>query len=369
MQRNFLTALAIAIAVSLWLLSGAFFGDGNESESRTIVVQNAEQAQNQPQPASVRVRIIDSQPRVRQLLLRGKTQSKRQVDVKTQVAGAVVARPVERGDFVKKGTLLCELATDDRNAAVVQAQAQLRQYEIEYEGTRKLQAKGLQSKTAIAAAEARLESARALLKREQINLQNTRVRAPFAGVVDKLHMHVGDYASVGTACVTLIDLDPMLVTANISESDVGFLPVGATVTGKTVAGRSLQGVVTFVASQSDPVTRTFPIEVTVANADRSLKSGQTARLSVKLDQVMAHLVSPALFTLNDNGEVGLRVVDDNNIVEFHPISLLEDTEQGVWVTGLPQRVRLITVGQESVLAGQNVAPVLQEASALGILSD
>ncbi|NND39899.1 MAG: efflux RND transporter periplasmic adaptor subunit, partial [Pseudomonadales bacterium] len=103
MQRNFLTALAIAIAVSLWLLSGAFFGDGNESESRTIVVQNAEQAQNQPQPASVRVRIIDSQPRVRQLLLRGKTQSKRQVDVKTQVAGAVVARPVERGDFVKKG--------------------------------------------------------------------------------------------------------------------------------------------------------------------------------------------------------------------------------------------------------------------------
>lgn len=363
MQRNLITALLIAAAVMLWLLSGVLFESGPDSPRQPLASEGSGAAA--ADIPAVRIRLLEAQSRDRVMLLRGRTQSKRQVEVKAQVAGAVVNRPVERGQFVSEGDMLCELAVDDRRAAVAQAQAQLKQAEIEFRGTQKLQVQGLQSETATAAAKARLETARASLERENIALQKTRVKAPFAGFIDRLHMHVGDYASVGSTCVTLVELDPMLVVATISEHEVQNLKVGAKVSGTAASGQDLHGEVTFVASQSDPATRTYAVEVTVPNPDHALKSGLTTRLQVQLNTVIAHLVSPALFTLNDAGEVGVRVVDDKDVVKFYPINLVEDSAQGAWVTGLPEQVRIITVGHEFVIAGQTVRPVVQEASVLG----
>lgn len=367
MQKNLITALAIAVAVFLWLMSGALFNDGSEQNGDTSLAAQSQQSggQNASKSQSVRVQLVEAQSRQRTLAVRGKTESKRQVEVKAQVSGAVIERAVERGQRVARGDLLCRLAIDDRKAALVQAEAELKQAEIEYDGTLKLQARGLLSKTAIAAAEARLETARAVLQRQQIELAKTRIAAPFAGIVDKLHMHEGDYASTGSTCVTLVDLDPMLVTADLAESDVNLVRVGDPVTVRTSSGKELSGEVTFIASQSNAVTRTYPMEVTIDNSDFSVRSGLTASLEIKLSEVLAHLVSPALFTLNDRGEVGLRIVDDNNKVRFYPVSLVEDTSEGAWVTGLPSPARLITVGQEFVLAGQTVDPVAQEATELG----
>ncbi|MGB5325010.1 MAG: efflux RND transporter periplasmic adaptor subunit [Pseudomonadales bacterium] len=368
MQKNLITALVIAVAVLVWLFSGVLLTGETSNAQQTPAEQKAGQLASRADAAMpVRVRLADAEPRQRVLVMRGKTLSKREVDVAAEVSGAVVARPVERGQRVKRGDLLCELAVDDRSAAVAQAQAELRQAQIEYQGTQKLRAQGLQSETATAAAAARLESAKASLQRQQISLRKTRITAPFAGVVDRLHMHVGDYAGIGGACVTLIDLDPMLVTADLSEHDVEFVQQGSSVSGKTSTGQALQGTVTFVASQSDTQTRTYPMEVTVDNSDYMLKSGLTTTLEVKLNEVMAHLVSPALFALNDRGEIGLRLVDDDNVVRFHPVTLVEDTAQGAWVTGLPAQARLITVGQDFVVAGQTVDPVLQNTASVGDL--
>ena len=85
------------------------------------------------------------------------------------------------------------------------------------------------------------------------------------------------------------------------------------------------------------------------------------------EAVKAHRVSPSLFTLNDAGVLGLRTIDRENRVEFYPVSILEDSPDGAWVTGLPERTRLITVGHEFVAEGQLVdarAAVVDEAGAL-----
>ena len=116
-------------------------------------------------------------------------------------------------------------------------------------------------------------------------------------------------------------------------------------------------MLTFIGKQSDPVTRTYPVEITVENSDYSLRSGLTTTLRVAVDEVPAHRLSPALFTLDDSGQMGVRIVGDDNIVEFHTVSVIEDSPQGVWVTGLPETTRLITVGQEFVLQGQVVEPL------------
>ena len=364
MSKNIISASIIAAVLLLWLGSGLFFGDRAPADHPAL----ADEPQSVAGPASVgrnqvRAEVIRSQARTRFLVLRGRTESKRMVEVKAEIAGRVVSRPVERGARVVTGDLLCEVAVDDRAAAVAEAQAALEEARIEYQGSLKLKEQGLQSETAIANSAARLEAARAQLRRNELNLERTRITAPFGGVVEDLHMNTGDYATPGAVCATLIDLDPMLVLADVTEAEVERLAPGDRVSGTTSPGREIEGVVTFVGKQSDPVTRTYPVEMTVENADYSIRSGLTVGVRIDLGEVQAHQISPALFTLSDEGEMGVRTVDTSNRVEFHTVQIIEDGPDGVWVTGLPATTRLITVGQEFVTVGETIDPIYLTQSA------
>ena len=79
--------------------------------------------------------------------------------------------------------------------------------------------------------------------------------------------------------------------------------------------------------------------------------------AIDLGEVQAHQISPALFTLSDEGEMGVRTVDTSNRVEFHTVQIIEDGPDGVWVTGLPTTTRLITVGQEFCDRGWTIDPI------------
>ncbi|MCB1701876.1 MAG: efflux RND transporter periplasmic adaptor subunit [Pseudomonadales bacterium] len=358
MSKNVLSASIIAIGLLLWLGSGLFSGESAPKEHPSLTLQEQALPESGGKELSrVRVEPIKAQARTRYLVLRGRTESKRMVQVKSEIAGQIVSRPVERGMRVARGDLLCEVAVDDREAAVVEAKAAFENARIEYEGALKLKAQGLQSQIAIAGSAARQEAARAQLQRQELNLERTRISAPFDGVVEDLHMNTGDYATPGAPCVTLIDLDPMLVKADVSETEVENLGLGDRAFGQTSVGGEIVGLVTFVGKQSDPVTRTYPVEITVENGDYSIRSGLTVSARIGLGDVQAHQVSPALFTLNDAGEIGLRTVDKANRVVFHTVRIIEDGPEGVWVTGLPRTTRLITVGQEFVADGEVIEPM------------
>lgn len=358
MSKNVISASIIAVVLLLWLGSGVFFGETTVKEHPALAVDVApSEGPDSAGLTRVRAEVIRAQPRTRFLVLRGRTESKRTVQVKAEIAGKVISRPVERGMRVAKGDLLCEVAVDDRAAAVAEAEAVVEDARIQYEGSLKLREQGLQSKTAIAGSAARLEAARAQLHRQSLNLERTRIVAPFGGVVEELHMNTGDYAVAGAACVTLIDLDPMLVTADVTETEVESLGLGDRILGRITAGREIQGVVSFVGKQSDPLTRTYPVEMTVNNADYAIRSGLTVSVRIDLGEVQAHLISPALFALNDQGDVGVRGLDESNKVVLYPLDIIEDGPQGVWITGLPDSTRLITVGQEFVTEGEIVEPV------------
>lgn len=358
MSKNFISASIVAVGLLLWLGSGLFFGESAPQEHPALAIQELSAlASDKGNPAQVRAEVIRSESRARFLVLRGRTESKRTVEVKAEISGIVVSRPVERGMRVAEGDLLCEVAVDDREAAVAEARAALEDARIEYQGSLKLKEQGLQSQTAIAGAAARLEAARAQLRRQVLNLERTQIGAPFNGMVEDLHMNTGDYAVPGAVCATLIDLDPMLVRADVTETEVESLRLGGRVSARTSTGRDIEGVVTFVGKQSDPATRTYPVEITVENADHSIRSGLTVSVRFGLGEVQAHQISPALFALNDQGEIGVRTIDRSNRVKFDTVRIIEDGPDGVWVTGLPTTTRLITVGQEFVSAGEIVEPV------------
>mgnify|MGYP003564595711 FL=1 len=362
MRKNLIIATLIAVGILLWLLSGVLGngngnGNGDDTGGRPAdppALADAEPRETSREPVAVRARESRAEPRQRILSLRGRTENKRTVEVRAEITGRVVERPVERGSRVEAGDLLCRLAIDDRKAAVAEAEAALERTRIEYEGALKLRDKGLQSATAIAQAEANLAAARTTLKRQQLNLERTVLRAPFAGVVEAVALEIGDYATPGTACATLLDLDPMLVTARVTAADAVKLTPGSPVRTVTATGRELTATLSFIGKQSDAATRTYPLEATVPNPDYSLRSGVPATLRIPVEEVLAHRVSPALFTLDDDGEIGLRVLDNDNRVAFHRIDIVEDGPGGTWVSGLPPVTRIITVGQEFVFDGERV---------------
>jgi len=162
---------------------------------------------------------------------------------------------------------------------------------------------------------------------------------------------------VGDVCGLVVELDPLLVIGQVSEDRVGAIKDGSPGTARLVTGETAEGRVHFVSRTADPATRTFRVELEIPNTDLRLRSGVTAEISIPADPVPAHRIPSNVITLNDGGVVGVRIVNEAGRVTFNQISPIDDTPEGLWVTGLPEKVTLITVGQDFVTEGQKVETV------------
>ncbi len=355
MRTTYITAVVIAILIGAWLFSG-YLGRPEVPEHATLAEQNrqASAASDDETPTRVRARVSRAEVKTANILVRGRTDNKRTVIVKAETGGRVLDRAVEKGERVEAGALLCRIDIDDRDARLIEAREALRQAQLEYEGSLSLAAKGLISETLTATTRARLASADAALRRTELDIEHTMVKAPFAGLVEDTHLERGDYVQPGTACATIIDLDPMLLVGRVAERDVSMVNVGATATGTMIDGTVISGTVAFVGRQSDAMTRTYPIEIEVPNPGYALRSGITTQIAIPTGRAIAHRVSPALLALDDEGQVGLRTINAETRVVFTPVTILAEEGGAVWVSGLPEIVNLITVGQELVVPGQRV---------------
>ncbi len=357
MRATYITACIIAAIVILWLASGQL-GERPEPPAKNVAEQNRRVALLQEEKPLTRVRVatIHASEQARVLSVRGRTENKRSVLVQSQGDGLLVNRPVERGDIVETGQLLCEVSVEDRLVALEEARAAAEQAEIEYEGSLKLSKKGLQSETAIAQTKARLATAKANLERRRLEKDRLKIRAPFDGVVEDVHLEVGQYVTPGAGCVTLVDLDPMLLIGSVTENELPYLQSGISATATLPTGDVIEGKLSFVAKTADGPTRTYPIEIHVDNSGYQIPGGITALISIPVETIRAQKISPALLVLSDDGQLGVRTIDADDTVVFNPVTIVRDEIDGIWVRGLPEVARLIVVGQQLVVAGEQVDP-------------
>ena len=362
MRKTHLTALLIAVATAIWLATGFLGGVDAVADHPSIGELNAVATANgvEREPTVVRGQIITASAFPEKVAIRGHTENKRTVEVRAEIQGRVVERPVERGSVVANGDLLCRIAVEDRQARVNQAQEAVNQARIEHEGSLRLKDGGYQSQTAIAQAKSRLATAEAQLETATLDLDRTFVRAPFGGVVEQTLLEIGDYAQPATPCAKVVDLDPMLLVGQVSERDVGRLSIGGIATGVLASGETATGTISFIGHQADPATRTYRVEATVANPDHRLLSGATADIAIVVGEVTAHQISPAVLALDDAGQLGVRTVATDGRVRFRFVDIVADGADGVWVTGLPKTVTLITVGHQLVVDGEPVEVRLED---------
>jgi multidrug efflux system membrane fusion protein len=352
MNRSYLIAGALALAAAGWIVSG-------ELTDATSVPARKPPAElsTLDKVAKVRVRQIGGEEHIERLVLRGHSRAERIVDIKAEIDGPVETMPPAKGTRVDKGELLAQIAEEDRPARLQEARALLKQREVEYGAARKLANKGYRAQTELAASEAALEAADAAVRRAEVDLDNLTVEAPYAGIIGTRHVEEGAFVKRGDDLLRLVDLDPILVVADVTERNIGHLKLGMPAHVRLVTGTKLEGMVRYIAPVADPQTRTFEIEIEIANPDYAIPDGITAEAILLIETRMAHLIPPAILTLSDEGQVGVRSVDQNNRVTFIPVEILGEDGGGVWVAGLPKTVTLITVGQEFVEEGQQVEPV------------
>jgi multidrug efflux system membrane fusion protein len=335
------------------MLSGLFDDDNSEA---------AAAAENGTAPllTRVEVRTFHAEPMQQAITVYGQSEARRQVVVKAEVAGQVAAVLMTHGEAVRADEVMLRLGEEDRPQRLEQARAALRQRELEYQAAKSLKSKGLQAERQLAEALTLLQAARAELMRAQLNMQHLAVKAPFDGVLLRRHVEVGDYVSVGDPLAQVVELDPLVVSADVAESEVGALRTGMSAGATLSNGVLLQGKITYIAAAAEASTRTYRIEMEVANPPPHQLAGMTAELRIPLGTVPAHKVSPALLSLDDAGVLGLKSVDREERVQFHPVEILKSERDGLWLGGLPETVELITVGQGFVRAGDRVEAVRAE---------
>lgn len=430
------------------------------AQSGTEVV--AEEAGTDAELEALKVAVVVQQSEASMIdsavILRGRTEAARQVEVRAETSGLVVSEPIRRGAEVAAGDILCELDPGTRLASLSEAQgrleeararlpeaearipeamaripeaqarmaeavarvaeaeanlsganARLEEAQINLTAAERLSEDGFASETRVANAEAAFEGALASVSSAEAAVESARagvigaeagivsaeagvegakavvesaragiqaaeaavaaadkeierltVRAPFGGQLETDTAELGSLLQPGALCATIIQLDPIKLVGFVPETEVNRVNVGALAGARLASGQEIGGRVTFLSRSADETTRTFRVEIEVANADLAIRDGQTAEMLIASDGFLAHLMPQSALTLDDDGTLGVRTVTADSRALFVPVTVLRDTIDGVWLGGLPEQADVIVMGQEYVIDGVPVDVTYRE---------
>ncbi len=351
-SRSWLYSAGIALLVIVWLASGQF---GKETPAEQY--EAPARADSIGHQQRVRVRTQASEEVVRTIAVNGETAPARMVELSAETDGRVTAIGVERGANAQRGSIIVRLDERDRRARLAEAEAIVKQREVEFAARAQLKNENYVSEAQLQEGVALLEAARTELMRAKLDLDYMFVRAPFDGALQYRHVEIGDFVKRGDPIATFVDNRRIVVSANVSEFDARFVKVGETAEARLATGQRVRGTIRYVAPVADEGTRTFAVELEVDNGNGSLRAGGTAELFIPAERIMAHRVSPALLSLDDAGNIGVKIVDENGKVQFVPADIALSSSDGVWLAGLPETATIITVGQGFVAAGSVVEAI------------
>lgn len=353
---------SVIIAGLIMFMFVAYFGVRTvmaNSETETDAPVATTQAR-EPERPDVIVRTVNAQPHAIVASLKGRTTPDRVVTVRSETMGTVISAPVREGRFVGQGTVLCGLGLESRQARIAEAEAGVAAAKLDYESAATLQEKGWTSSNRAASTKAALDRAEASLNAAKVEMEKTKLLAPFAGVFEERMAEKGDFLSPGSPCGTVVDLNPIVVRLDATEDQVARIAVGKPATVTLNDGRILDGEVRFVARTANVQTRTFTVEIAADNHDSSIAAGLTASVNVEMGEGYAVKLTPALLVLHEDGRVGVRYIDDTDTVRFTEVAIVDDALDGVWVTGIPDGTRILTAGQDFVREGVRVEIVPEQ---------
>ena len=240
------------------------------------------------------------------------TEASRRIEIKSEIMTTIDKVLIKAGTLVKKGQHVIKLDEFDTNKEL---------YEIE------------------------------LLSQNEF--EKVALFAPFNGILLDGHKIGGELVMPGEKVYELIDLSSLKIFGYINENEILNISSKNEVE-VSILGEKVNGNIDYISPISDPNTKTFEIVVKVENKNFKYKDGLSSMISIKKGEVLAHKISPSILALGNNGELGVKVINDNNKVLFKEIQVIEDTSEYMLVSGLNKKEKIIIVGQQYVSSGEEV---------------
>ena len=312
----------------------------------------------------MKVEIIEVSPESmqREVELQGQLEPARRLHIRAEIAGIVSKLHISKGQRVALNDPLVDLTLDGRDTELRQAQAALTSAISEEKAAASLRKQGLQSKVQLEQTRTQLERARAQLARVELDIANTQITAPYAGIINALPIEQGELVERGGVVAELVDNTTLKATAQAAQQTIAQLQVGQEVRVSLLTGEELPGKLTFISAVANSQTRSFSIEAKVENPGGDVAAGVSASIHVPVQQVQAVFISPSTLSLGSNGELGVKIVTTDNIIEFVKVKLVSTSLEGAWVTGIEPQSRVVTLGQGFVNPGQEVEPQLASSA-------
>lgn len=349
MSRSLILSVVLAIAATLWVLSGSFTESGGESiaTSSDANVNNAPLFKVKAERMSVQ--------RMQDLIeLQGAIEAERDIEIRAETEGIIEHIYAQQGQHLKTGDAILSLAINDRQARLEQAKAELKVKKAELASSQSLKDKNMISENQHQQRIADVAAAQAEIKAIEVELKQTQIQAAFKGVLNELHVEEGDYVSPGSALATLVDQASVIITTEVPQQHIAKLRLGQVVEATLLDGRKISGIVSYISGAARANTRTFHIEARAANDQGIEHFGQSAHVRIYLGERQAYHLPASLLNLDSDGSLHIKTLDAQQRVISHQVEIIRSDNQGLWLSGLPEAIHLITVGQGFVAQGEQV---------------
>ncbi|MCC7348781.1 MAG: efflux RND transporter periplasmic adaptor subunit [Variibacter sp.] len=358
MKGSRITAVALVVGAAGWIASGYFMP--HESAESRAAVRPVETEAKLFRVAVVPAALVSHRQK---LLLSGRTEADRKVMIAARTGGVLTEVRVRRGSRVQQGDIIAVLSDEAREAQVAQARAVATQRRTELEAKSRLIANGTMPRLEAGNLEAQLKIAEAQLAAAEAERERGLVRAPWSGIINDVPVEVGGaaFSMAGREIAQLVALDPMLAVVEVAERKLGGIRIGDAAEVRLATGQTATGQVRFVSKSASQTTRTYRVEIEIANPDGAISDGVTAEVAIRLAESQATRVPRSALTFSSAGDLGVRTVGGDGKVAFVPVSVVEDEQAFMWVAGLSDRARVIVEGQDFVREGQKVEAVAASA--------
>lgn len=254
--------------------------------------------------------------------------SARNIELRAQEKGYLQNIYVDEGQYVHKGQLLFRIMPTLYEAELQKAQAEVNASEIELQNTRPLVEKNVVSKNELPMAQAKYDKAKAELALAKTHLAFTEIRAPFDGLIDRLHLKLGSLVEEGELLTSLSDNSQMWVYFNVAEPE--YLNYISHANKKDKEKVSLlmannqrfdhTGIVETIESEFNNETGNIAFRATFPNDKGLLRNGETGSILMKVP-LKGALIIPQKATLEIMDKKYAYVVDKNNMVKLEPITI------------------------------------------------
>ena len=324
--------------LGLALTLAAVQGGCSDRNEKLTQLPAAEGKDHKSEPLPVTTALVTRQAIVRSVVATGTTEPARVAALGSQMSGRIGALFAQEGDQVKAGAMLVRLDADEASlrvqqtaAGAAQAKAQYELAKAEYDRLAPLLKQGTITPQQLQRLEAQRDALKSATEAAHVaqsdaaRMQgNTVIRAPFAGIISKVPVEVGEIATMvpPTTLMRLVDLSNVDVRVRVHERELSRVTIGDQIEAKfPSSNQTALGQVTFISPEIDPQTRNAEVVTRIPNANGALRAGMFAEISIKPKTSPNSLVIPSAAVAGTGADRYVFTVQDG-VAKRQPVKVV-----------------------------------------------